>query len=313
MVNEFQTGVRRQTEGFQTKTDADLSRIRRSDIGYTLGQLYPALNTYDAIPRVLFGLNVTGTDPVDFTYDNRLGNTAQDYLYSVRDNVTWTRGQPHVQGRRLSRVHAEQRGARRQLDGRVSSSRGTPTTRSTPDFAYSNALLGVFQQYTETDRFRTTHNRAWMSEFYVQDTWRTTCAADARLRRALPLLRALREGRTIRSRTSIRRRFDPAKAPRLYLPAIVNGARVAFDPVTGQVQTNANFIGAYVPGTGDPNNGMVEAGNGVPRGFRKTLAPQIEPRLGATWDLTGAGTTVLHASAGLLPQRAARRRQSSAT
>jgi hypothetical protein len=36
----------------------------------------------------------------------------------------------------------------------------------------------------------------------------------------------------------------------------------------------------------------------LPRGFRKTLAPQIEPRLGATWDLTGAGTTILHASAG---------------
>ena len=37
----------------------------------------------------------------------------------------------------------------------------------------------------------------------------------------------------------------------------------------------------------------------MPRGFRKTLAPQIEPRLGVTYDLTGAGTTVLHASAGM--------------
>src|SRR5206468_7314557 len=81
-------------------------------------------------------------------------------------------------------------------------------------------------------------------------------------------------------------------------PAIVNGTRVAFDPATGQSQ-NAVFIGAYVPGTGDPNNGMVSAGQGVPRGFRKTLAPQIEPRLGATCDLSGSGTTILHASAGV--------------
>ena len=35
---------------------------------------------------------------------------------------------------------------------------------------------------------------------------------------------------------------------------------------------------------------MVDAGrSGVPRGFRKTLAPQLEPRLGFSWDVTGAG------------------------
>jgi hypothetical protein len=59
------------------------------------------------------------------------------------------------------------------------------------------------------------------------------------------------------------------------------------------------FIGAYVPGTGNPTNGLVNAGDGVPRSFRETLAPQIEPRLGATWDISGEGTTVLHASTGL--------------
>ena len=40
----------------------------------------------------------------------------------------------------------------------------------------------------------------------------------------------------------------------------------------------------------------------MPAGFREVLKPQIEPRLGLTWDLTGAGTTVLHSSAGLFHQ-----------
>jgi hypothetical protein len=37
----------------------------------------------------------------------------------------------------------------------------------------------------------------------------------------------------------------------------------------------------------------------VPRGFRDVRAPAPEPRLGATWDLTGAGHTIAHASAGV--------------
>ena len=130
-VNEFQTGLRRQTEGFQTKDDADFSRIRKSDVGYTLGQLNPQLNTLNVIPRVIFGLNVTGTDPADFTYDNRLGNTAQDYLYSFRDNITWTRGRHTLKaGGYLEYMqNNEARGGNWMGEYQFTA---TPTTRSTP-------------------------------------------------------------------------------------------------------------------------------------------------------------------------------------
>src|SRR4029077_4193083 len=47
-------------------------------------------------------------------------------------------------------------------------------------------------------------------------------------------------------------------------------------------------------------NGMVlQTDASTPKGFRKVLAPQPEPRVGFTWDLSGKGTTVLHSSAGL--------------
>src|SRR5439155_595423 len=63
------------------------------------------------------------------------------------------------------------------------------------------------------------------------------------------------------------------------------------------------FLGAYVPGTGDEANGMTkETDPGVPAGFRDVLKPQIEPRLGLTYDLTGAATTVLHSSVGYFHQ-----------
>jgi hypothetical protein len=51
-------------------------------------------------------------------------------------------------------------------------------------------------------------------------------------------------------------RFDPAKAPLLYAPALVNGVRVARNPRTGETAP-AVLIGGLVPGTGDITNGMV--------------------------------------------------------
>jgi hypothetical protein len=44
-VNELQIGVRRATESFGTHTDADLTRILKSTVGYTLPQFHPELNT----------------------------------------------------------------------------------------------------------------------------------------------------------------------------------------------------------------------------------------------------------------------------
>src|SRR5436190_14253235 len=296
LVNEFQTGVRTQTEGFQTKDDSDWSRIRRSDVGWNLGQLYPSLNTLGLIPRVTFGLNVTGTDAADFTYDNRIGNTARDWISSLRDNITWTRARHTVKaGGYLEYMqNNEARGGN--WMGEYSFARNTNNPLDT-GFAYANALFGVFSQYTETDRYRETRNRAWMSEFYAQDTFvvrpRLTLDYGARFVWYTPYVRVDDQVANFDPA-----RFDPAKAPRLYVPAIINGTRAAFDPVTGQSQ-NAVFIGAYVPGSGDPDNGMVTAGQGVPRGFRETLTPQIEPRLGVTYDLTGSGTTILHGSAGV--------------
>jgi hypothetical protein len=296
LISEFQTGVRTQTEGFQTKDDSDWSRIRRSDVGWTLGQLHPELNTENVIPRALFGLNVTGTEAADFTYDNRLGNTARDWIYSARDNVTWTRGAHTVKGGGYLEYMQNNEARGGVWMGEYQFTRNTNNPLDT-GFAYSNALLGVFSQYTETDRYRTTRNRAWMSEWFAQDTWRASSGVTldygARFLWYTPYVKVDDQVANFDPA-----RYDPKKAPRLYQPTLVNGVRVAFDPVTGQT-ANAILIGAYVPGSGDENNGMVSAGDGVPRGFRDTLAPQIEPRVGLAWDLTGNGTTVFHASTGL--------------
>ncbi|HET9832052.1 MAG TPA: TonB-dependent receptor, partial [Vicinamibacterales bacterium] len=299
-VNEFGAGIRRATEGFGVKDDSDYARFTRSTVGFTSAQFHPELNPNGYMPFVRFGLNTTGIDTPDWTYDNRVGSTAYDWLSSVRDNVTWTRNAHTFKtgGYFEYMQNNEARGGNWAGDVTFSNNTSNPLNAN---FAYANTLLGVFSSYTETDKYRITQNRQWWSEWYAQDTWRATprLTVDygARFLWYSPYYRP--DGQVANFDPSL---YDPKLAPRLYVPAIVNGTRVAFDPVTGQ-SLNSVFIGAYVPGTGKEDNGMVkETDPGVPQGFRETLKPQIEPRVGFSWDLTGEGSTVLHSSAGYFHQ-----------
>jgi hypothetical protein len=299
-VNEFGAGVRRATEGFGVKDDSDYAKFTRRNVGFTSAQFNPALNPPGYLPFVRFGLNTTGIDTPDFTYDSRVGSTAFDWLASVRDNLTWTRDRhTYKVGAHYEYMqNNEARGGNWAGDITFSNNSSNPLNTN---FAFSNAALGIFSQYTETDTYRQTQNRQWWTEWYLQDTWQTTprLTVDygARFLWYSPYSRP--DNQVANFDPS---KYDPAKAPRLYQPATINGTRVAFDPVTG-VSLNSIFIGAYVPGTGDESNGMVKQTDaGVPAGFRDVLKPQIEPRLGVTYDLTGAATTVLHASAGYFHQ-----------
>jgi hypothetical protein len=299
-VNEFGAGIRRATEGFGVKDDSDYARFQRSAVGFTAAQFSPSLNPQGYMPFVRFGLNTTGIDTPDWTYDSRLGSTAYDWLGSIRDNLTWTRNTHTVKvgGHFEYMQNNEARGGNWAGDVTYSNNASNPLNAN---FAYANAILGVYSQYTETDKYRVTQNRQWWSEWYMQDTWQTssrlTLDYGARFLWYSPYWRPDNQLANFDPKL-----YDPSKAPRLYQPAIVNGSRVAFDPVTGQ-SLNAIFIGAFVPGTGKEDNGLVKATDaGVPAGFRDRLAPQIEPRLGISWDLTGAATTVLHSSAGYFHQ-----------
>jgi len=299
LVNEAYGGVRRQTEGFGTATDADLDRILRKNMGFNVGQFHPELNPLGVMPLITLGLGNSGANVSNsnFTYDQRLGETAHDWLSSVTDTLTWLRGNHAIKlGAYLEYLmNNEARGGL--WMGQFNFSRNTSNPLDT-NFAYSNLLLGVFGQYDEVDNYRSTRNRRWQGEWFAQDTWRASARLTVdygmRVLWYTPYFQANR-----RTAGFVPDRYDPNKAPRLYYPAVVGGRSVALDRVTGQTLDQV-YVGTFVPGTGVLGNGMVTADDpDYPSGFRDQRPPELEPRAGIAYDLRGNNKSKLHASGGV--------------
>lgn len=97
--------------------------------------------------------------------------------------------------------------------------------------------------------------------------------------------------------------WSAAQAPRLLYPALNGSTRIAVDTVTNQTYPS-NLIGAYAPGTGNIQNGMMVLGqNGVDRHVTQGTGILPGPRIGFAYDLTGRQTLVLRGGGGIFYNR----------
>jgi len=170
---------------------------------------------------------------------------------------------------------------------------------------YANALLGIFQSYTETTIRSIQRRHLTADEWYLQDSWKVTS------RLTLDYGVRFLHNSPSWDDSHFSTRFVPsmyslASAPRLYYPACkVAGPtcsttnQEAIDPVTGQTAI-ANFAGNLVPGSGNYTDGVLYPN---PTGGISYQAVGVQPRFGFAYNVGGAGKFVIRGSGGIFQSR----------
>jgi len=300
ITNEFVYGAGRGGVTIAPVGDA----ATRATSGVNTPMLFPDANTGGLIPSLAFGgiasvpgiVNTSVFGPFDqkFVINNFIDN-----LTKVSGKHTFKFGAYY---QRASNQSNSQTNVEANID--FANSASNPLNTGYP---FANALLGVYTGYTQASSKPVASYFYYDLSGYAQDTWkivpRLTLDLGFRLSHYEPYYNRLGDGAYFDPTL-----YDPAKAPRLYHPVCValpcsgNNLR-AIDPAVTAPPTTANTLGSFyvgkiVPNTGDLTNGMGLTANGYPRGGIHGQAVLPQPRLGASWDVTGDHRTVVRGGFG---------------
>jgi hypothetical protein len=299
MTNESTFGFVNNGGPIQITPEA-MKRVQRAPLGFGAGQLSSTSNPLDLLPGLTFG-GIVGA--ASLAFDGRFPyNLTRDNI-DVSNHVSkvWN-GHTLKAGFFFQWIGQYDGFWANNFSGRFDFSRNVNNPLET-NYAYANAALGVFGNYTEATSRPISDIRSLGLEWFVQDNWKVS--------RKLTLDLGVRfywfqpfGTNDHRLAGFVPGRYDPAKSPRLIVPALANGVRVGRHPATGQTYPAA-LIGAIAPGTGDPNNGVVVAAEdpGYPQALIHNVGPILGPRAGFAYDPTGNGKIAIRGGFGIFYNR----------
>ncbi len=272
LVNELNLGKANWDE-HQYYSASDLAKAQMSSSGLNLPALYQGVNPLNLYPQTSFG---GVTNAANFSWNYRFPMIDTIRAYTATDNVTKVLG-PHTLKFGVDSGTSTYLQTARNRAPTLSFSTDS-SNPSDSNFAYSNALLGNLDSFSQNTALVNYRPRATTFEFYEQDTWKAlnNLTLDFGVRHSWAMAQEIPKGNNF-----VPSLYSAAKAPTLYQYSTTGTSAV--DPTTGISYPRA-YAGLYVPGTGNINNGILFAKTpGYPEGTVYGNGLISAPRVGFSW------------------------------